>query len=139
MKSKLFILIFIISSFRIFASNSLEVTYKTDNIRGKESDGEYLVSSVEHTFNVQEGYFTTCHLKRNFCEISNKSGNVSSIDKERADNQTAGTESNVISTGSGNQTDEQNNAEETNDTEKNPAILNPHWEDADGKTITKLL
>ena len=139
MKSKLFILIFIISSFIIFASNSLEVTYKTDNIRGKESDGEYLVSSVEHTFNVQEGYFTTCHLKRNFCEISNKSGNVSSIDKERADNQTAGTESNVISTGSGNQTDEQNNAEETNDTEKNPAILNPHWEDADGKTITKAL
>lgn len=139
MKSKLFILIFIISSFRIFASNSLEVTYKTDNIRGKESDGEYLVSSVEHTFNVQEGYFTTCHLKRNFCEISNKSGNVSSIDKERADNQTAGTESNVISTGSGNQTDEQNNAEETNDTEKNPAILNPHWEDADGKNITKAL
>ena len=52
MKSKLFILIFIISSFRIFAFNSLEVTYKTDNIRGKESDGEYLVSSVEHTFNV---------------------------------------------------------------------------------------
>ncbi len=33
MKTKLFILIFIISSFRIFASNSLEVTYKTDNIR----------------------------------------------------------------------------------------------------------
>ena len=139
MKSKLFILIFIISSFRIFASNSLEVTYKTDNIRGKEIDGEYLVSSVEHTFNVQEGYFTTCHLKRNFCEISNKSGTISEIDKERADNQTAGTESNVISTGSGNQTEKQNNAEETNDTEKNPAILNPHWEDSDGKTITKAL
>lgn len=106
---------------------------------GKESDGEYLVSSVEHTFNVHEGYFTTCHLKRNFCEISNKSGSVSSIDKELADNQTAGTESNVISTGSGNQTEEQNNAEETNNTEKNPAISNPHWEDADGKTITKAL
>lgn len=106
---------------------------------GKESDGEYLVSSVEHTFNVQEGYFTTCHLKRNFCEISNKSGNVSSIDKERADNQTAGTESNVISTGSGNQIEEQTNAEETNDTEKNPAISNPHWEDTNGNTITKAL
>ena len=104
---------------------------------GKESDGEYLVSSVEHTFNVQEGYFTTCHLKRNFCEISNKSGNVSSIDKERAENQTSRSESNVISTGSGNQTDEQNNAEETNDKEKNPAISNPHWEDTNGNTITK--
>lgn len=66
MKTKLFILIFLISSFRIFASNSLEVTYKTDNIGGKESDGEYLVSSVEHTFNVQEGYFTTCHLIGNY-------------------------------------------------------------------------
>ena len=106
---------------------------------GKESDGEYLVSSVEHTFNVLDGYFTTCHLKRNFCEISNKSGTISEIDKERADNQTAGTESNVISTGSGNQTDEQNNAEETNDKEKNPAISNPHWEDTNGNTITKAL
>lgn len=33
MKTKLFILIFLISSFRIFASNSLEVSYKADNIR----------------------------------------------------------------------------------------------------------
>ena len=106
---------------------------------GKESDGEYLVSSVEHTFNVQEGYFTTCHLKRNFCEISNKSGTISEIDKERADNQTAGTESNVISTGSGSQTEKQNNAEETNDTEKNTAISNSHWEDTNGNTITKAL
>ena len=106
---------------------------------GKESDGEYLVSSVEHTFNVQEGYFTTCHLKRNFCEISNKSGNLSSIDKERAENQTAHSESKVISTGGGSQTDEQNNAEETNDKEKNPAISNPHWEDVNGQTITKAL
>lgn len=106
---------------------------------GKESDGEYLVSSVEHTFNVLEGYFTTCHLKRNFCEISNKSGNISSIDKERAENQTAHSESKVISTGGGSQTDEQNNSEETNDKEKNPAISNPHWEDTNGNTITKAL
>lgn len=121
-------------NYHIRPGNRITVKYL-----GKESDGEYLVSSVEHTFNVQEGYFTTCHLKRNFCEISNKSGNVSSIDKERAENQTAGTESNVISTGSGSQTDEQNNAEETNDKEKNPAISNPHWEDSNGNTITKAL
>lgn len=121
-------------NYHIRPGNRITVKYL-----GKESDGEYLVSSVEHTFNVQEGYFTTCHLKRNFCEISNKSGNVSSIDKERAENQTAHSESNVISTGSGNQTDAQNNAEETNDTEKNPAISNPHWEDTNGNTITKAL
>ena len=78
-------------------------------------------------------------MKRNFCEISNKSGNISSIDKERAENQTARSESKVISTGSGNQTDEQNNAEETNDKEKNPAISNPHWEDSNGQSITKAL
>lgn len=121
-------------NYHIRPGNRITVKYL-----GKESDGEYLVSSVEHTFNVQEGYFTTCHLKRNFCEISNKSGNVSSIDKERAENQTARSESNVISTGGGSQTDEQNNAEETNDTEKNPAISNPHWEDTSGQTITKAL
>ena len=80
---------------------------------GKESDGEYLVSSVEHTFNVQEGYFTTCHLKRNFCEISNRSGNVSSIDKERAENQTAHSESKVIFTGSGSQAENQGESENT--------------------------
>lgn len=120
-------------NYHIRPGNRITVKYL-----GKESDGEYLVSSVEHTFNVQEGYFTTCHLKRNFCEISNKSGNVSSIDKERAENQTAHSESNVISTGGGSQTDEQNNAEETNDTEKNPAISNPRWE-KDGQTITKAL
>lgn len=121
-------------NYHIRPGNRITVKYL-----GKESDGEYLVSSVEHTFNVQEGYFTTCHLKRNFCEISNKSGTISEIDKERANNQTAGSESNVISTGSGNQTDEQNNAEETNDKEKNPAISNPHWEDTNGNTITKAL
>lgn len=79
------------------------------------------------------------NLKRNFCEISNKSGTISEIDKERAENQTARSESNVISTGGGSQTDEQNNSEETNDTEKNPAISNPHWEDTNGNTITKAL
>lgn len=120
-------------NYHIRPGNRITVKYL-----GKESDGEYLVSSVEHTFNVLEGYFTTCHLKRNFCEISNKSGTISAIDKERADNQTAGTESNVISTGSGSQTDEQN-SKETNDKEKNPAISNPHWEDVNGQTITKVL
>jgi phage protein D len=121
-------------NYHIRPGNRITVKYL-----GKESDGEYLVSSVEHTFNVQEGYFTTCHLKRNFCEISNKSGNVSSIDKERAENQTAQSESKVISTGGGSQTDEQNNSEETNEKEKNPAISNPHWEDVNGQTITKAL
>jgi len=121
-------------NYHIRPGNRITVKYL-----GKESDGEYLVSSVEHTFNVQEGYFTTCHLKRNFCKISNKSGNVSSIDKERAENQTARSESNVISTGGGSQTDEQNNSEETNNKEKNPAISNPHWEDTNGQTITKAL
>lgn len=104
---------------------------------GKESDGEYLVSSVEHNFNVQEGYYTTCHLKRNFCEISNKAGSVSAIDNERATNHSAGSESKAISNGSGSQTDEQNTEEKNN--EKNPQIKNPHWEDSNGNTITKAL
>lgn len=119
-------------NYHIRPGNRITVKYL-----GKESDGEYLVSSVEHTFNVQEGYFTTCHLKRNFCEISNKSGNVSAIDNERATNHSAGSESKAISNGSGNQTDEQNTEEKNN--EKNPQITNPHWEDSNGNTITKAL
>ena len=61
---------------RIRPGNRLTVKYL-----GKHSDGEYLVYSVEHDFSVQDGYFTTCHLKRNFCGVSLRK-NVSEIDAE---------------------------------------------------------
>ena len=107
---------------------------------GKHSDGEYLVQSVEHSLSVQDGYFTTCHLKRNFCGVSNRSGSISAIDRERIDSRSTESEASIASSaGSGNQTETQNDTEESNVEEKSPKITSPHWEDEDGKTITKAL
>ena len=91
---------------------------------------------------MQGGFITRCHLIRNFCEVSNRSGTASEIDRERADNQINGTQegnvSAVSSLSSGSQTDNPNDSENTSN-EKNPKITNPHWENADGQTITKAL
>ena len=107
---------------------------------GKHSDGEYLVYSVEHDFSVQDGYFTTCHLKRNFCGVSNNRS-ISAIDRERIDRQGANTqeETAAATSASGNQTESQNDTEESNVEEKSPKISNPRWENADNQTITKAL
>ena len=122
---------------RIRPGNRLTVKYL-----GRHSDGEYLVYSVEHSLSAQEGYFTTCHLKRNFCGVSNRSGTVSEIDRERIDRQGAnaqGENAASTSSGSGNQAESQNDTEESNAEEKNPSITSPRWEDASGRTIAKAL
>ena len=121
---------------RIRPGNRLTVKYL-----GKHSDGEYLVQSVEHDFSVQDGYFTTCHLKRNFCGVSNRSGSISAIDRKRIDSQSANAQGeNAASTSaSGNQTESQNDTEESDVEEKSPSITSPHWEDENGKAITKAL
>ena len=116
---------------RIRPGNRLTVKYL-----GKHSDGEYLVQSVEHDFSVQDGYFTTCHLKRNFCGVSNNRS-ISAIDRERIDSQSANAQQEAKSSPSpagGSQAESQNNTEESN-----PSISNPHWEDTSGRTITKAL
>ena len=124
-------------NYRIKPGNRLTVKYI-----GKQSDGEYLIESVEHTLDIQEGFITRCHLIRNFCEVNDRSGTASEIDRERADNQINGTQegnvSAVSSLSSGSQTDNPNDSENTSN-EKNPKITNPHWENADGQTITKAL
>ena len=104
---------------------------------GKHSNGEYLVYSVEHSLSAQDGYFTTCQLKRNFCGVSNNRS-ISAIDRERIDRQGAKSEGNVAFAGSGKQTETQDNSESTSN-EKSPSITNPHWEDENGRTITKAL
>jgi len=117
---------------RIKPGNRLTVKYL-----GRQSDGEYLVYSVEHSLSVQDGYFTTCHLKRNFCGVSNRSGSISVIDRERIDSQSANAQQEAKSSPSpagGSQAESQNNTEESN-----PSISNPHWEDTSGRTITKAL
>ena len=120
---------------RIRPGNRLTVKYL-----GRHSDGEYLVYSVEHSLSVQDGYFTTCHLKRNFCGVSNNRS-ISAIDRERIDRQSANTQNETAaatSSGSGKQTESQDNSENTS-AEKTPTITNPRWEDENGRTITKAL
>ncbi len=121
---------------RIRPGNRLTVKYL-----GSQSDGEYLVYSVEHDFSVQDGYFTTCHLKRNFCGASNKNRGISEIDRERIDSQGANAQEETAAATSaiGNQTETQNSTEETSPEKKNPSITNPHWEDKNGRAITKAL
>ena len=120
---------------RIRPGNRLTVKYL-----GRHSDGEYLVYSVEHSLSAQEGYFTTCHLKRNFCGVSNNRS-ISAIDRERIDSQSANAQGeNAASTSaSGNQTESQNDTEESDVEEKSPSITSPHWENADGNVIKKAL
>ena len=118
---------------RIRPGNRLTVKYL-----GRQSDGEYLVYSVEHSLSVQDGYFTTCHLKRNFCGASNKNRGISEIDRERIDSQGAKSEIGATSSGGGIQAESQNSTENTS-TEKNPSITSPRWEYANGRTITKAL
>ena len=120
---------------RIRPGNRLTVKYL-----GRHSDGEYLVYSVEHDFSVQDGYFTTCHLKRNFCGVSNNRS-ISAIDRERIDRQGANAQEEnaaATSSGSGNHEETQNDTENSS-AEKTPSITNPRWEDENGRTLTKAL
>ena len=73
--------------------------------------------------------------------MSNRSGNTSAIDRERIDRQGANAqeETAVAASASGKQTESQNDTEESNAEEKNPSITSPHWEDENGKAITKAL
>ena len=118
---------------RIRPGNRLTVKYL-----GKHSDGEYLVYSVEHSLSAQDGYFTTCHLKRNFCGVSNNRS-ISAIDRERIDRQSSNAQEETVAatSASGNQTESQSEKENTAEKQRNPSVSNPHWEDENGKAITK--
>ena len=118
-------------NYHIKPGNRLTVKYI-----GKQNDGEYLIESMEHTLDIQEGFITKCHLIRNFCEVSNRN-KVSEIDRERAAAQTANAQTETVSVSlAGGSRAEENPSERQ---EKNPAITNLHWGDADGNTITKAL
>ena len=119
---------------RIRPGNRLTVKYL-----GRHSDGEYLVYSVEHSLSAQDGYFTTCHLKRNFCGVSNNRS-ISAVDRERIDRQGANAQEAkpVAVSEDRSQAETQNNSENTS-AEKTPTITNPRWENTDNQTITKAL
>ena len=95
---------------------------------------------MEHDLSVQDGYFTTCHLKRNFCGVSNNRS-ISAIDRERIDRQSANAQGEIAAStsASGNQTESQSEKENTAEKQRNPSVSNPHWEDENGKTLTKAL
>ena len=119
---------------RIRPGNRLTVKYL-----GRHSDGEYLVYSVEHSLSVQDGYFTTCHLKRNFCGVSNNRS-ISAIDRERIDSQGANAQGeNAASTSAGGIHEETQNDTEITSAEKTPTISNTRWEDESGRTINKAM
>ena len=89
---------------------------------------------------MQGGFITRCHLKRNFCGVSNNRS-ISAIDRERIDSHgsNAQEETAASTSAGGNHEETQNDTEESNAEEKNPSITNPHWEDENGKTLTKAL
>ena len=122
-------------NYRIKPGNRLTVKYIA-----KQSDGEYLIESVEHTLDMQGGFITRCHLIRNFCGVSNNRS-ISAIDRERIDSHgsNAQEETAASTSAGGNHEETQNDTEESNAEEKNPSITNPHWEDENGKTLTKAL
>ena len=72
--------------------------------------------------------------------MNDRSGTASEIDRERADSQINGTqgENATAASAGGSQVENQDDSENA-PAEKNPTITNPHWEDADGQTITKAL
>ena len=72
--------------------------------------------------------------------MSNRSGTASEIDRERADSQINGTqeENSLVASAGGSKAENQSDLENTSN-EKNPKIMNPHWEAADGQTIAKAL
>ena len=81
---------------------------------------------MEHSFSVQDGYFITCHLKRNFCGAGNKDRSISEIDRERIDRQGAKSEASIASSsGDGNQTERQSEKENTAEKQKTPKIASP--------------
>ena len=101
-------------NYRIKPGNRLTVKYIS-----KQSDGEYLIESVEHTLDMQGGFITRCHLKRNFCGVSNNRS-ISAIDRERIDRQSANAQGeNAASTSASGIHEETHNNSENTSIEKN--------------------
>lgn len=125
-------------NYKIIPGNRLSVKYI-----GPDFSGEYLVDSVRHEFSILSGYTSECFLKRNCCETSNSTSNVSAIDKEMAASQVArqNEEMNQGSSSNNQVAQDQNDdaKENSEETEVEKSISNPHWEDASGNTITKAL
>ena len=94
---------------------------------GERFSGEYVAERVEHEFGI-DGFITEVHLRRNM--LPGEPKRTSAIDEERERQHNAGGAAKGSS---------QEDAEEQGEEEKNPAITNPQWKNADGEPITKAL
>ena len=142
---------------------NLSMTYQTGECKGEGNyrihpgmrvsikyvgdyySGEYIANHVIHEFSVYGGFTTTVYVKRNMTE--GKETSVSAIDEERTEtkfSKPASTSENsgYISHETQNETGMKSETQlqsETQETNKSPLISNSHWEDENGKTITKAL
>ena len=93
---------------------------------GERFCGEYVAERVEHEFGI-DGFITEVHLRRNM--LPGEPKRASAIDEERERQHNAG----------GAAKDSSQEDAEKQEEEKNPAITNSHWENADGNALTKAL
>ena len=93
---------------------------------GERFSGEYVAERVEHEFGI-DGFITEVHLRRNM--LPGEPKRASAIDEERERQHNAG----------GAAKDSSQEDAEKQEEEKNPAITNSHWENADGNALTKAL
>ena len=131
-------------NYRIHPGMRVSVKYVGDYY-----SGEYIANHVIHEFSVYGGFTTTVYAKRNMTE--GKETAVSAIDEERAETKFVKEESTLGNSGyisHENQNEIEIKSETksesddelgTQEVEKNPSIFNLHWEDENGKTITKAL
>ena len=127
-------------NYRIHPGMRVSVKYVGDYY-----SGEYIANHVIHEFSVYGGFTTTVYVKRNMTE--GKETAASAIDEERTETklskETSTSEnSGYISHETQNETEiksETKSESEKQEVEKKPSIFNLHWEDENGKTITKAL
>ena len=131
-------------NYRIHPGMRVSVKYVGDYY-----SGEYIANHVIHEFSVYGGFTTTVYVKRNMTE--GKETSVSAIDEERTETKFSKTTSTSENSGyishetqneTGMKSETKSESDDelgTQEVEKNPSIFNLHWEDENGKTITKAL
>ena len=110
-----------------------DISSQSDEINYYLNENEAINLNFNNKFE-----FIDCIYKQLLAQYNLKETSISAIDAERAEAKFVKEES--TSGNAGYKTSEkQNNESEKQEVEKNPSIFNLHWEDENGKTITKAL
>ena len=110
-----------------------DISSQSDEINYYLNENEAINLNFNNKFE-----FIDCIYKQLLAQYNLKETSISAIDAERAEAKFVKEES--TSGNAGYKTSEkQNNESEKQEVEKNPSIFNLHWEDKNGKTITKAL